>query len=153
MKKQLKSFGFAVRGILGALKTEAHLRFHIVAAVFVLIFAGICGFSAERFAILAVLIGTVIALELVNTSIEHACNAVTREYSAQIKLAKDLAAGAVLVVAIAAVAVAALFFLNADSLCAVVRFFGAYPFAAAPIGALAVLSALFVALYSKSSKK
>lgn len=152
MKKQLLSFWYAIYGMLGALKTEAHLRFHIAAAFFALVFAGICRFSAERFAILSVLIGAVIALELVNTSIEHACNSVTREYNAQIKLAKDLAAAAVLVMAAAAVAVAAVFFVNAESWGNICDFFAAYPFAAVPLGALVLLAAMFVAFYGKKKK-
>ena len=152
MKKQLLSFWYAIYGILGALKTEAHLRFHIVAAVFALVFAGICGFSVERFAILTVLIGAVIALELVNTSIEHACNSVTREYNAQIKLAKDLAAAAVLVMAAAAMAVAALFFINAKSWNNMRSFFAAYPFSAVVLAILALLSAAFIAFYGKKKK-
>ena len=153
MKKQLLSFWYAIYGILGALKTEAHLRFHIVAAVFVLIFAGICGFSAERFAILFVLIGAVLALELVNTAIEHACNSVTRKYNAQIKLAKDLAAAAVLVMAAAAVAVAAVFFINAESWNALCSFFAKYPLASVPLGLLATASVMFVMLFGKGKKK
>lgn len=152
MKKQLLSFWYAIYGILGALKTEAHLRFHIVAAVFALVFAGICGFSVERFAILTVLIGAVIALELVNTSIEHACNSVTREYNAQIKLAKDLAAAAVLVMAAAAIAVAALFFINAESWNNMRSFFAAYPLSAVVLTILALLSAAFIAFYGKKKK-
>ena len=152
MKKQLLSFWYAIYGILGALKTEAHLRFHIVAAVFALVFAGICGFSVERFAILTVLIGAVIALELVNTSIEHACNSVTRKYNAQIKLAKDLAAAAVLVMAAAAVAVAALFFANAESWNNMRAFFAAYPLSAVVLAILALLSAAFIAFYGKKKK-
>ncbi len=152
MKKQLLSFWYAIYGILGALKTEAHLRFHIVAAVFALVFAGICKFSAERFAILTVLIGAVIALELVNTSIEHACNSVTREYNAQIKLAKDLAAAAVLVMAVAALEVAAMFFINARSWNNMRGFFAAYPLSAVGLGVLALLSAAFIAFYGKKKK-
>ncbi len=152
MKKQLLSFWYAIYGILGALKTEAHLRFHIVAAVFALVFAGICGFSVERFAVLTVLIGAVIALELVNTSIEHACNSVTREYNAQIKLAKDLAAAAVLVMAAAAMAVAALFFINAESWNNMRSFFAAYPLSAVVLAILALLSAAFIAFYGKKKK-
>ena len=153
MKKQLRSFWCAITGIGSALLTEAHLRFHAVAALFALIFAGICNFSAERIAILSVLIGAVIALELVNTAIEHACNAVSREYNAQIKLAKDLAASAVLVMAVAAIAVAALFFLNAEAIGAAARFFSDNPYAAVPLGILAVLSAAFVAFFGKIFNK
>lgn len=152
MKKQLRSFGHAFAGIGNALRTEAHLRFHIAAAVLVLTAAAVCGFSAERLAILWVLSGLVVALELVNTAIEHTCNAVTRDYSVRIKRAKDLAAGAVLAAAIAAVAVAALFFLNGETWNAAVRFFSRYPFAAIPLGALAAACLLFV-LFGGGKKK
>ncbi len=152
MKKQLRSFGHALVGIGNALRTEAHLRFHLAAALLVLTAAAICGFSPERLAVLWVLSGLVIALELVNTAIEHACDAVTRDCNAHIKLAKDMAAGAVLAASIAAVAVAALFFLNGEAWNAAVQFFCRYPFAAIPLGALALLCLLFV-LFGGGKKK
>ncbi len=62
MKKQLRSFGHAFAGIGNALRTEAHLRFHLAAALLVLTAAAICGFSPERLAVLWVLSGLVIAL-------------------------------------------------------------------------------------------
>ncbi len=92
------------------------------------------------------------SLELVNTAIEHACDAVTRDCNAHIKLAKDMAAGAVLAASIAAVAVAALFFLNGEAWNAAVQFFCRYPFAAIPLGALALLCLLFV-LFGGGKKK
>ena len=152
MKKQLLSFWYAIRGIGGAFRTEAHLRFHLVAAVFVLIFAGICGFCAERFAILLTLIGLVFALELVNTAIEHACNAVTRDFHPQIKLAKDLAAGAVLAAAICAAAVAVVFFLNAQAWQNAAAFFQTNPLAIIPLVVLAAVCALFVIFGGKKKK-
>lgn len=136
----------ALTGIGSAIRTEAHLRFHIAAAVLVLTAASVCGFSPERIAILWVLCGLVIALELVNTAIEHACNAVTREFNAHIKLAKNMAAGAVLAAAIAAIAVAALFFLNSTAWNAAVWFFSHDPLAAIPLSALAAACVLFVLL-------
>ena len=129
MKKQLRSFGHAFAGIGNALRTEAHLRFHLAAALLVLTAAAICGFSPERLAVLWVLSGLVIALELVNTAI-----------------------GAVLAASIAAVAVAALFFLNGEAWNAAVQFFCRYPFAAIPLGALALLCLLFV-LFGGGKKK
>ena len=152
MKKQLKSFWHAFCGVLYAFKTEAHLRFHIVAATFVLIFAAICAFSAERFAVLLAFIGMIIALECVNTAIEYTCDAFTKDYHPLIKLAKDLAAAAVLVAAIAAAAVAAIFFLNADSLGKIAAFFTAYPLSLIPLGVLAAAAALFVLFGGKKSK-
>jgi diacylglycerol kinase len=149
VKKQIKSFFYAFRGVGTAIKTEPHLRFHLVAAVFVLIFAVIGGFSADRMAVLLTLIGAVIALEIVNTALERACDAVTDKPNELVKAAKDCAAGAVLVMAIAAAAVAVLFFLNAETIGRVFGFFAAYPLALIPLAALAVASVLFIALGGK----
>lgn len=144
MKKQILSFGYAFRGIFTAICTEPHLRFHLVAAVYVLAFAAICGFSSERWAILLILISAVIALELINTAIESVCNLVTREFHPLIKLAKDLAAGAVLMVSFAAAVVGVLFFLCPDSLHKIMQFFAAHPVAFAPLLISAAVAVWFV---------
>lgn len=112
MKKQLKSFGSAIKGFGGAVCSEGHLRFHLVAAVYVLIFSAFYDFSRAQLAVLILLIAAVIAAELFNTALENACDAVTKEKNEFIGRAKDISAGAVLALSIAAVAVAVIFFLD-----------------------------------------
>lgn len=114
MKKQLKSFGCAIKGFFGAVCSEGHLRFHLVAAVYVLVFSSFYNFSAAQWAVLIILIALVIAAELVNTAIEDTCDAVTTEQNEHIRRAKDMAAGAVLVLSIAAAAIAVIFFWNLE---------------------------------------
>ena len=114
MKKQLKSFGCAIKGFFGAVCSEGHLRFHLVAAVYVLVFSSFYNFSAAQWAVLIILIALVIAAELVNTAIENTCDAVTTEQNEHIRRAKDMAAGAVLVLSIAAAAIAVIFFWNLE---------------------------------------
>ena len=123
MKKQLKSFGAAFAGIYRAIRSEAHLRFHIVAAFYVVYIGQFYGFSAVQWAVLAVLIGAVIAAELFNTAVESLCDRVTEDYDPRVKAAKDCSAAAVLVLSIAAVAVAFLFFFDLDRIYAVLMFF------------------------------
>lgn len=114
MKKQLKSFGCAIKGFCGAVCDEGHLRFHLVAAAYVLAFSAFYDFSAAQTVVLILLIASVIAAELFNTALENACDAVTRENNDSIRRAKDISAGAVLVLSAAAVAAAVIFFWDAD---------------------------------------
>ena len=127
MKKQLKSFKFALCGIGRAICTEGHMRFHLVAAFYVLMFSAFYRFSAAQTAILILLISLVIAAELVNTAIENVCDLVTKEQNPYIKAAKDMAAGAVLALSIGAAAVACVFFIDFKVIPKIFSFFAERP--------------------------
>ena len=144
MKKQLKSFGFAIRGFVGAVCDEGHLRFHLVAAVYVLVFSLFYHFSAVQTAVLVILIALVIAAELFNTAIEKACDAVTKEQNEHIKRAKDISAGAVLVMSVAAVIVAVIFFWDIEVIKSIFAYFAANIHMLIILIISAVLSTLFV---------
>lgn len=105
--KQIKSFFYAIRGIFSAFVTEAHMRFHLVAAFYVMFFAHrFYDLSSGQISALALAIGGVITAELINTAIERVCDFMTKEYSKNIKFIKDVAAGAVFVAAVVSVIVA-----------------------------------------------
>ena len=144
MKKQLKSFGFAIRGFVGAVCDEGHLRFHLVAAVYVLVFSLFYHFSAVQTAVLVVLIALVIAAELFNTAIEKACDAITKEQNEYVKRAKDISAGAVLVMSVAAVIVAVIFFWDIEVIKSIFAYFVANIHMLIILIISAVLSTLFV---------
>lgn len=144
MKKQLKSFGFAIRGFVGAVCDEGHLRFHLVAAVYVLVFSLFYHFSAVQTAVLVILIALVIAAELFNTAIEKACDAITKEQNEHIKRAKDISAGAVLVMSVAAVIVAVIFFWDIEVIKSIFAYFAANIHMLIILIISAVLSTLFV---------
>lgn len=144
MKKQLKSFGFAIRGFVGAVCDEGHLRFHLVAAVYVLVFSLFYHFSAVQTALLVILIALVIAAELFNTAIEKACDAITKEQNEHIKRAKDISAGAVLVMSVAAVIVAVIFFWDIEVIKSIFAYFAANIHMLIILIISAVLSTLFV---------
>ena len=97
------SFYHALQGIWGAIRSEAHLRFHIMIAVLILVFAYFYGMNSTDWAILILMIGAVISAELFNTALERAVDTATDEIKPSAKLAKDSAAGAVLVLAAASV--------------------------------------------------
>lgn len=117
-----RSFRYAIRGIAAGIKSERNMRIHIVVTIYVLALAAFFGLPAERWALLLLTIGSVMSAELVNTAVEKISDTVTREYHPLIKLAKDVAAGAVLVTAIIAAVIGALIFWQPDKLWALVNF-------------------------------
>ena len=103
MKKQIKSFKSAFKGFCSAVKSESHMRFHLVATFYVFAFGCFYDFSAAKWALLAVLCSFVIALELVNTCVERLCDLLCDRYDFSVKIIKDIAAAAVLAVSFSAV--------------------------------------------------
>ena len=69
-------------------------------------------FSPTQYAVLVLLITSVMALETVNTCVEDLCGLVADRYEPLVKFAKDAAAGAVLTVALGAAVIACIFFLD-----------------------------------------
>ena len=110
MKKLIRSFGFAGSGVLHCLLHERHFRIHIVAAVYVLAFAS--GFSLTRveWAVLLLTVGLVPAAEAINTAVERAVDLGASFPHPLAKIAKDSAAGAVLICAVTAVVVGVVLF-------------------------------------------
>ena len=96
---------YALAGLLFLIRTERHFQIHIVAFL-VVIFLGVY-FDLNTSEWLNILIASCLVLfaEAVNTSIEKLCDIYTRELNEQIKMVKDIAAGAVLIVVIFAIIV------------------------------------------------
>ena len=105
-----RTFGHAFRGIGSMLRTEANARFHLASAIIVI--AGGLALDLPRieWMILVLTMAAVLSLEAVNTAIEAICDAVSPDHNEEIGRAKDVAAGAVLIAAIAAVVIAVLVF-------------------------------------------
>ena len=100
-RKRARSFKFAFNGIKLLITKEHNAWIHCFAAVCVLI-AGV---------VFGLVIGAVLAAEAVNSSIEALADLVSPEYNEAIKRTKDLAAGAVLLMAIAAAIVGFIIFI------------------------------------------
>jgi len=105
IKKTLESFNNAITGIIDTVRTERNMKIHLIAALGVLIVSFFFDISKYEFLILVVTITMVIAAELINTAIEAAIDMTTNYYHPLAKIAKNAAAGAVLVAAISAVLV------------------------------------------------
>lgn len=100
MKSLIKSFGYAFRGIFTALTTERNMRIHTVCMIYMYFFLFAFDFfeiSGTQLAIIFLANGLVIGGELINTAIEATVDMHGEEHTHLGKIAKDCAAGAVLV--------------------------------------------------------
>ena len=104
------SFGYAWMGLRHSFRTQRNFRIHIAAAILATIAGFVLGISLVEWAILTVLFVMVLAAEMVNTMVEALVDMVTQEYHPLAKVAKDVAAGIVLLTAVGAVVVGLLIF-------------------------------------------
>ena len=102
LRKWLESANYAIEGVLHAAKNERHLRYHLYAASAVLIVSFVLGVNRMEFLIISIVAVLVICAELLNTAVEHVVDLLSPEKNEFAKLAKDIAAGAVLVTALGA---------------------------------------------------
>lgn len=127
MKKQIKSFKVSAEGVLYAFLNESHMRFHLVAAVYVLVFANFYEMSAVKWAVLIITVCLVMAAETFNTAIETLCDYCTMEREPMIKAVKDASSGAVLLVSIGAAAVGFIMFWDIEVFKKIFSFFCGNP--------------------------
>lgn len=111
IKKLLNSFKYAFAGIYSGIKTEQNMKIHVIIMILVIIFGIILNISKSELIICIILFGLVISLELINTAIENTVDLITNEKNLKAKIAKDTAAGAVLVSAIASVIIGLIIFI------------------------------------------
>ncbi len=116
LQRRGKSFLFAARGIGFAAKTQPNFCFHLLAIVLVTEFGLLYDLEKDRWGLLLVFFCLIPALELVNTALEAVVDLVSHNYHPLAKVAKDCAAGAVLVAALGAVGAAVFLFGDATRL-------------------------------------
>src|SRR5690242_8609822 len=109
----LDSFNYAFEGVIHVLRTQRNLRIHFLAAFLVLGAAIAPGVSRIQLIALVLAIAFVLVAEMLNTAIEGVIDVSTTSFDPIAKLAKDIAAGAVLIASITAVAVGFLVFESA----------------------------------------
>ena len=110
LTKRLQSFRYAFRGIGEMIRSETNARIHLLASI-IAVGAGFA-LSIDRieWLFLTLTVAAVWSLESINTAFEALCDVVSKEHHPQVQRAKDVAAGAVLIAAIAALIVAGLIF-------------------------------------------
>lgn len=104
------SFKNAWAGIMWALKTQPNFRVHVVLSLLALGLAWYLGITTVETAIIVFTILLGLTAEMINTSLETMTDLITREWKPEAKIAKDVAAGMMLVAAIGAVLVALVIF-------------------------------------------
>lgn len=106
-----RSFKYAGQGIVRLISREHNAWIHCFVAVCVVVAGALLGLSSLEWVAVILCMGAVLAAEGINSAIEALCDRVSTEYDEAIKHAKDLAAGAVLILAVMSVAVGLIIFI------------------------------------------
>ena len=147
MKAFIKGFGYAFRGIAFGIINERNMRFHVSMFIYMMFFLLHYSFfevSKTQFAILLMMSSLVMAGELFNTGIERAADAATLEKNEFVKIAKDAAAGAVLVLAIFSVAVGIIILYQPSAFTEMFCYFKNNPFYIAVLAVTLILDGIFI---------
>ena len=151
IKALFKAFTYAFSGIVQGIKRERNLRFHLCAAVTVLWLMEFYELDASEKCIIFICIGAVIAAELMNTAVENAVDLHGSKKTPCGKAAKDCAAGAVLVISLAAAVCGGVIFLDRAVLREIGIYFAARPYAV--ICAVLWAAASFIFIFGFNTKK
>ncbi len=111
IKRFFKSFVYAFQGIISAFKTEQNLTVQTIFGIIIIVLGIVLKISTVELIIVILTCGIVMTLELVNTAIEYVVDMAMPEIHPLAKIAKDVAAGAVLLTAITAFIVGLIIYL------------------------------------------
>ena len=104
-RQWVKSANFAIEGILHGAKNQRHLRYHFFTAAAVLFLGYLLGVSRFEFLLISLAVIIVLSAEMLNSAIESVVDIVSPEYAEKARIAKDIAAGAVLITAFGAMVI------------------------------------------------
>lgn len=110
MKKRIRSFGYALKGVKAVFGKEANMNIHLIMMALVVICGFLFSISVTEWMLCIICFGVVISLEMMNSAIENLVDLVSPEKNKLAGRAKDIAAGAVLVAAISAAIVGLIIF-------------------------------------------
>lgn len=111
-KRIIDSFNYAVRGIVYTLANERNMRIHFFAAFSILFLSLFFDFTRTELILLFFAISLVIITEMINTAVEKTVDMITKKYHPLAEVAKNVAAGAVLIATINSLVVAYLLFFD-----------------------------------------
>ncbi|MBI5219370.1 MAG: diacylglycerol kinase family protein [Bacteroidia bacterium] len=110
VKKRLRSFGPAFRGFGILFKNEHNSRIHVSVALMVVVLGFLMEVSPVEWCLLIFAIGMVFITELINSAIENQIDMVVKDFNQKAGNAKDMAAAAVLMAAIASAVIGLIIF-------------------------------------------
>lgn len=143
-----KSFSYAISGMAFCVRYEKNMRIHITMMLYVLFFSQFYELQRSEIMLLILTCVLVIALEMVNTAIEVVVDKVSPNYHTLAKIAKDVAAGAVLAASLASVFIGLILFWDTE------RFIMIFDILTSRLSnaALFIASAVFSVVFISSSK-
>lgn len=100
MKKLIRSFGYAFKGVVYAAATQLNFRIHLVATILAVFLGYALAISVNEWQWIILCIAIVLMAELFNTAIEMLTDLVSPEYNKIAGRVKDMGAGAVVIAAI-----------------------------------------------------
>lgn len=111
LKKRIKSFGYAIKGISTLFSTQINARIHAMALIIVVLMGFYYHINGHEWTIIILTSAMVLSAEAMNTAIEFVVDMVSPDYHILAEKAKDVAAAAVLLAAIGAIIIGLLIFL------------------------------------------
>lgn len=156
MKALLKSFGYAFCGVVQTLRTERNMRIHTVVMLYMFGFLLCHDFftvTRTQMALLLLACAAVTAGELVNTAVENVVDLVEKNKNLYCKIAKDAAAGAVLVSAVFAVGVGIAVLWQPQAFRAMLAYYRAHPVMLAVLALSLVAAFWFIFGFGKHDRK
>lgn len=102
LKSRLKSFKYAINGILAFIKKEHNAWIHLTATILVIILSIVLKVNTTELIFLSLVTGLVWISEMINTVIEKIMDYISSKKSEEIKFIKDASAGVVLIAALIA---------------------------------------------------
>ena len=148
----IKSFRYAFRGLKFAINNERNMRIHIVVAILVAVFSFLYQLEMIQYAVVFLCFGLVMACEMFNTAIEALVNLESPVYDNLARIAKDVAAGAVLIAAIITIIVAVFTFHDIERLLQTFVLIGTTPVLLISFLVLAGLGLFFIFGFTAGGK-
>ncbi len=111
IQKHVFSFRNALAGLRWIYRSERNFKVHILLSCLAILAGLFFRVSRIEFLVILILIGMGLAIETVNTAIEEAIDAIHKDWSEEIKVAKDVSAAAMLIFALTALVIACVIFI------------------------------------------
>jgi diacylglycerol kinase len=158
MKEFIKGFGYAGRGVFYCFANERNMRVHLCFTLYMFGFLKLYDFfeiSRAELGVLLALCALVLSLEAVNTAIERAVDLTTTEITPVAKIAKDAAAGAVLISAVFSIIAGIVIMYQPEAFRKMAEYYPEHPVTLTVLIVSVIASLVFVFLpsYIKSKKE
>ncbi len=111
LQNRIKSVGFALRGALLLIRTEASIKIQVVLSILMTVVGFYFEISNTEWILQVLAISLVVGIEGANTAIEKICDFIHPEFNKQIGFIKDVSAGAVMLVSVGAIIVGLIIYL------------------------------------------